>query len=300
MIAPTIIFPAIGATLGVVLGWGGMLIVRRKHKGGTPAAVARGSKGLMIILAIAIGVLAWCMEEIFRTDGVNLTVSETTGYAFGLASFAGCGGLALLAGLGAESWARRRSARDRSSRMAADQIKGGLGRSGTPNVVVSVPPLPYTLKAKPEGTGRMFLGVVLMGFYGAWRWQDSPVTGGIWITLAVMGFLMTLGLMFSDGFALRLTKEGFRNAVPLRTSFFPWHVIDRFEVNGSTTQYRVAWYLVPGFKQPSALRKFARPMGGADGMLASTFGMPAQELSDLLNELRIRYAPYSKDHARSR
>jgi hypothetical protein len=63
---------------------------------------------------------------------------------------------------------------------------------------------------------------------------------------------------------LRLTAEGFTFSKNFRRRFVPWHVVQSF-------------------------RMFAAGLLGFDGYLPSTYGVPAEELCELLNRIRDRY-----------
>jgi hypothetical protein len=287
MIVPNVAYPIMGGMAGAIFGWTGMLIVRNVTRHGTPAAVASAASTFMFIALVAVAGVAWCFGQALDVQGIDLSKAEALGYAFGLVSLISWTLIAMLAGLGAESWRRRRSSHG-AAEAAATNVRPSGARDSQPTHAAALPYLPKTFTAKPENILQMIFGSVLLATYGLWVRTAQPIKGDIAIAFALLSLVLTIRIFFSRGFALKLTKEGFLASAPFRTTFVPWNGIAAFAINSTSKKRLVGWRYKPGFRQPGLVEKYSRRLIKADGLLPSNYGMQPEELCHMLDALRLR------------
>ena len=147
-----------------------------------------------------------------------------------------------------------------------------------------VPDLPFTLVASRTPTVIFLLislalaaGCVLMirvgddrGYYGC-------------------GFFLFCSLVFScllhpRASYLTLAESGFQYCYYLRKIRFSWSQVAEFGVAKSGMSVKVGWNFQPSTSSEDR---------GFEGELPNDYGMAAVELAELMEQLRVRYAPRS-------
>lgn len=122
---------------------------------------------------------------------------------------------------------------------------------------------------------------------GVWLRNDSPMLAWIDIIFFSACALVFLINMVPNGSYLRLTEEGFivRNA--FRSRVYQWDQVKEFGVSKVGLRKMVAWNPA---EQPQKLTETSGAPTGYVLTLPQTYGHSAEELADLLNGVRDRYA----------
>lgn len=151
-------------------------------------------------------------------------------------------------------------------------------------------PLPDGMELKPDRLRWLVVFLISAGFVAiaGWVGPGDPMlfwgAGGFFVVCALIATPLMLGV----GANLRLDREGFACRTLFRTfrrewrecsSFYPVTTGMRKFVGFSTPQDEAAH---PG------MAAFNRSVVGATGMLPDTFGLSAEDLSDLMNRFRAR------------
>ena len=124
------------------------------------------------------------------------------------------------------------------------------------------------------------------------------VTGGVWLQpdhalsgYAAIGFFALCAIVFGVNLLphssyLRVTSEGFTMCSMFRSRFVGWREVGRFGVTRIGTRKIVGWD--PTDSLPK-LGKVSQMLCGYACALPDTYGRKAEELAELLNQLRDGY-----------
>lgn len=156
--------------------------------------------------------------------------------------------------------------------------------------------IPVTLYPSRAKIVWLLLIGLLFVLAGIWMVHE-----GQWFGYVCAGFfglgLPILALQLHPKAAyLRLTSEGFTFCTSFRAYTIRWTDVQKFAVNllplPAMTQM-VAWNFSPHYPRYQAsarARAISKSMSGYDGALPNTYGMKAQELAELMERLRQKYA----------
>ena len=89
---------------------------------------------------------------------------------------------------------------------------------------------------------------------------------------------------------LHLAPEGLTFCSLFRAHTVPWAQIQEFGAIHIGPNPMVAWNFKPEARDTGTVRAVSRSLYGFESALPDTYGMKAQELADLLEGLRQRYA----------
>ena len=152
-------------------------------------------------------------------------------------------------------------------------------------------PLPDTMELKPDRLRWLIVFLISAGFVAIAAWlgpNEDPVlfygAGGFFLLCA----LIAAPLMFGVGSSLTFDREGFACKTLFRTFRRNWRECSAFYP--VTTGFRK--YVGFSAQQDEAahpnMAAANRALIGASGMLPDTYGLSADELSDLMNSFRAR------------
>jgi hypothetical protein len=161
-----------------------------------------------------------------------------------------------------------------------------------PNFVdVDGDPLPDSLTLKPDRLRWLFVFLISAGFVGIALWlgpTQDPVLfwggGGFFVFCA----LVAAPLMFGVGARLTLDREGFTCRTLFRTFRREWRECTFFHPVSTGMRKYVGFSTAQDEAAHPNVAAANRAVIGASGMLPDTFGMTAEDLSDLMNTYRGR------------
>ena len=147
--------------------------------------------------------------------------------------------------------------------------------------------LPATLRSDRSAWLPLLVIALVFVAIGVWLRSDSPTLA--WIDIIFFGAcaIVFLVSMLPNGSYLRLTEEGFTVGNAFRSRVYQWDQVKEFGVSQIGLRKMVGWNPA---EQPS---KVAGTSGASTGyvfVLPETYGHGAEELADLLNGVRDRYA----------
>lgn len=131
-------------------------------------------------------------------------------------------------------------------------------------------------------------GAVLVREGNGWGWIATCFFGLCALVFAVQ--------LLPGSAYLRIGPEGFTICYLFRAQTIPWRVVNSFEVGhiagnrAPMTKGVVFDYDAPDYEEYEMLRQLASSTASHEGALSDTYGMDPQELADLLNNYRRRYA----------
>jgi hypothetical protein len=162
-----------------------------------------------------------------------------------------------------------------------------------------LPTLPVAIKGSSSRTTRfaLLMSLLLCTVAAVGMWQHAygrapDVEPTILFALLAVIAIATLR---RDNAVLRLTTEGFDYSWGFRRRFIPWRLVQSFRdargsgSRGLFTDKIIGWNYLPGIAKPKQLRMLGAGRLGFDGFLPSNYGMPANDLCELLNRIRDRY-----------
>jgi hypothetical protein len=97
-----------------------------------------------------------------------------------------------------------------------------------------------------------------------------------------------VGLLPNSSY-LTLTEQGFQFASLFRKHFVAWSNVRLFVPVKIQFHSMVGWNYSPDFQEWKRLRGVNTAIAGVQAALPDTYGMPAEQLADLMNQLRVRY-----------
>lgn len=150
-------------------------------------------------------------------------------------------------------------------------------------------PLPLILKPNTYQTALLFLLSGVFTVTGLGLASVKPLLG--YLCAGFFGLcLIVFGLQFIPGSAyLELNKEGFTVCSLFRQKTVYWREIERFSVVKFSRKKMVAWDYSENSKDKATGGAFARVLTGTEAALPDTYGMKAEQLAELMNDLLERY-----------
>jgi len=124
---------------------------------------------------------------------------------------------------------------------------------------------------------------------GIWMWPREPLVGASSVVFFGLGmFVFALALHPKSSF-LTLASDGFTFASLFRKKFVAWSSVQSFSTVRIGPTTLVAWNYTPEFREQVALRKANIAVSGIEAALPDTYGMKADKLCQLMNEMRERH-----------
>jgi hypothetical protein len=135
----------------------------------------------------------------------------------------------------------------------------------------------------------MLLLVVGSGIFvwsGILMLPEHPFMG--WVGIIFFGLCGLVGLvsLLPNSSYLTLTERGFEFASLYRKTFVHWADVDSFRMYNVQVRKMVGWNYSPGYSRAKRLRRVNTSIAGVEAGLPDTYGMSAQDLADLMNQLK--------------
>jgi hypothetical protein len=148
--------------------------------------------------------------------------------------------------------------------------------------------LPMTLhasKAKMVGLVAMSAVFVAIGLYMS---PKEPVMGLLSAGFfGLCGIVGVLGLI-PGGSYLLLERDGFTTSSLFRKHSYQWRDVGSFGVTRISRNKMVCWNFAPDYSGPKRGASLSKTLTGIEAALPDTYGKKAEDLAELMNELRQR------------
>src|SRR5215510_11149147 len=150
--------------------------------------------------------------------------------------------------------------------------------------------LPVTLRPSKVKMAALFVVSLSFAAGGVLMVRDgeraSYFVGGFFALCALVAAIQFL----PNAAYLRLTTDGFTFCDLFRAHSVKWGDVERFSVTVFSGRKMVGWNPVPGVRTHARLRAFNLKAFGVEESMPDTYGLRAETLADLLNDLRDKYA----------
>jgi hypothetical protein len=152
------------------------------------------------------------------------------------------------------------------------------------------PDLPVTYRTRPVKMAFLTLGSGIFVSMGLWLLQRQPyVALPCVIFFGLCALVGLVGLLPNSSY-LTLTDEGFLFASLFRRHFVSWSDVQSFVPVKIQFNRMVGWNYSPAFRESQRLRGINTAIAGVEAALPDTYGMSAERLAELMNQLRDLYA----------
>lgn len=150
--------------------------------------------------------------------------------------------------------------------------------------------LPTTLHPNRTKMALLFLVCAAFVVIPVWMVRDGQSMGyltGVFFALGLPVFAVQL---LPNATYLQLRSDGFTFCSLFRAHTFQWRQVQTFAAIHVGVNPMVAWNFTADYVASGGMRRASKAFSGYEAALPDTYGMKAQELADLLNELRRSYA----------
>jgi hypothetical protein len=134
----------------------------------------------------------------------------------------------------------------------------------------------------------LFLGSLLFVAGGFLLLHKDPFTGYACVAFFGACALVSAISLHPKASYLELTEQGFTTCSLFRRSFTPWASVKEFFPIRIQLNSMVGLNYSSQFNRLETARRFSTALAGAEGALPDTYGMGAEQLSALLNNLLAR------------
>jgi hypothetical protein len=148
--------------------------------------------------------------------------------------------------------------------------------------------LPMTLHAsKLKMAGLVAISAVFVAI-GIFTSSKEPVMGLLSAGFfGLCGIVGVLGLI-PGGSYLLLERDGFTTSSLFRKHSYRWRDVSPFGVKRISRNKMVCWNFAPNYSGPKRGASFSKTLTGIEAALPDTYGKKAEDLAELMNELRQR------------
>lgn len=153
------------------------------------------------------------------------------------------------------------------------------------------PRIELPMRLTPSRGKAVALLALSVGFLalGLWLAQKQPWFGYLAAGFFALGIPVFAARLLPGAFYLELTAEGFTFSALLRKKTERWQDIAGFGVWRAGPSRKVGWLYAAGRRVSG--QTLSEAMSGVHGSLPDTYGMNAEKLAALMNELKRRSAP---------
>lgn len=149
--------------------------------------------------------------------------------------------------------------------------------------------LPVTFQSSRKKMALLLLGSSIFVIGGVWLLPREPVTGMACIVFFGLGVAVAAVGFHPKSSYLTLTEQGLLFANLFRKHFVAWSSVEAFEPVTIHLNKMVGWNYTAEFRDSARLRRANSALAGVEAGLPDTYGMSAEQLASILNELRMKY-----------
>jgi hypothetical protein len=150
--------------------------------------------------------------------------------------------------------------------------------------------IPTTLRPSRTKFALVFLMCLLFVLGGIWMVRDGDPMGYFCAGVFAVGLPVCLLQLHPKAGYLHLAPDGFTYCGLFRAHTVRWGHVCEFAVMRVSSIWMVGWNFTPDYRPPGRARAISKSLYGCEGALPDTYGMKPQELADLMETLRQRYA----------
>jgi hypothetical protein len=153
-----------------------------------------------------------------------------------------------------------------------------------------IPELPVTYRTRPQKMMLLILGSGIFISSGIWLLPQQPYAAlASIIFFGLCGLVGVVGLLPNSSY-LTLTERGFEFASLFRKHFVSWSSVESFVPVRIQFNQMVGWTYPAAFSGSRRLRGINTALAGVEAALPDSYGVPAEQLATLMNQLRAKYA----------
>jgi hypothetical protein len=149
--------------------------------------------------------------------------------------------------------------------------------------------LPITLRTRPLKMVLLALGSGIFVIIGIWLLPRQPNVAFPCIIFFGLCAAVAMVSLLPNSSYLTLTEQGFLFASLFRKHFVAWSNVQSFMPVKVQFKSMVGWTYSPEFRESKRIRWVNAAVAGVEAALPDTYGMPAEQLAELMNELRGKY-----------
>jgi hypothetical protein len=150
--------------------------------------------------------------------------------------------------------------------------------------------LPITFRSTRKKMATLLAGSLLFVAGGIWLMPQEPLIGWLCVVFFGLGVIVFAVNLHPKSSFLTLAHDGFTVASLFRKHFVPWSHVQEFVPARVGLNKMVGWNYTPEFQAQANLRRINVATSGVEGGLPDTYGMSAEALCALLNEVRVSHA----------
>jgi hypothetical protein len=152
-----------------------------------------------------------------------------------------------------------------------------------------MPDLPVTYRTRPAKMALLALGSGVFVSIGLWLSPREPFLAlACIIFFGLCGAVGVVGLLPNSSY-LTLTEQGFLFVSLFRKRFVAWSNVESFVPVRIQRKKMVGWNYSSDYQASARLRRVSFAMTGVEAALPDTYGISAEQLAELMNELRVKY-----------
>jgi hypothetical protein len=153
-----------------------------------------------------------------------------------------------------------------------------------------MPNLPVTYRTRPVKMAILALGSLVFVSLGLWLLPREPHIALASIIFFGLCALVGLVSLLPNSSYLTLTEQGFLFVSLFRKHFVDWSDVQSFVPVKVRRISMVGWNYSSEFRESKRVRWVNAAVAGMEAALPETYGMPAEQLADLMNQLRDTHA----------
>lgn len=153
-----------------------------------------------------------------------------------------------------------------------------------------MPTLPVTYRTRPAKMVLLILGSGVFVAIGLWLFPRDPFLARACIIFFGLGAVIGVVGLLPNSSYLTLTEQGFLFASLYRKHFVAWSNVQSFIPVRIQRRRMVGWNYSSEYQGSKRLRSVNAAVAGVEAALPDTYGMPAEQLADLMNQLRDTHA----------
>lgn len=151
-------------------------------------------------------------------------------------------------------------------------------------------PIPATLRPSRKRTVVLLLVSTLFLLAGVGMIRDGKPTGYFVAGVFALCWVAFALQLHPKASYLHLAPEGFTFCSLFRAHTVRWDDVREFGVVSISFNRMVTWNFTPEYRATKPGRALSKSLSGYEAALPDTYGLKAQELAELMEELRRRYS----------